>query len=154
MSTLFALALAAAPAPPAGLPDPPRVDLTLTGADAFRNGNQTLFRLRVELDNRTGREVVARSNCGSAFDGLQVVVRDAAGKELARQSVAYHKSPFAEAVRCPLPPGKTRDTVTALVDLPAEARTLRVSVYGTLPQSGIDDLLLTDVLPVTVRPNP
>lgn len=147
MTAVLLAALATAAPPP-----PPRLELRLVGVEASRLGKQTLIACRVELENRTGRELKVRSNFGSAFDALHVVVRDADGKELARQSVAAHQSPFAPPGRLfPVPPGATAARVGALLDLPADARNLRVMVYGALPESGFDDLLLTDVRPVTVR---
>ncbi|HEX4607969.1 MAG TPA: hypothetical protein VH092_07175 [Urbifossiella sp.] len=156
LSILLAAALApTAPEPAVPAADAPRLKLALTGADAFRNGRDTLFDLRIELDNRTGRALTARSHFASAFDALTLVVRDANGKELRRQPVAAHLSPSTLTPRpFTLAAGKTRQALRVPVELPADTRTVRVSLYGTFPGSGIDDLLLTDVLPVTVRPAP
>jgi len=133
--------------------EPPRVELTLTAVEAFPNGRDTLFVLGVEVDNRTGREQKVRSSFTSALDALVLVVRDETGKELGRQSVSAHKSPFSIDGRLfPLAAGKTRHELRVSIELPAGGRAVRVSLHGTLPGSGIDDLLLTDVRPVTVRP--
>lgn len=143
--------LAAALAASAQFPESPPVALALAGAEAFPNGRDILFVLDVEADNRTGRELKVRSIFSSPLDDLVLVVRDENGKELRRQAVSYHQSPFAPPGRLlPLAAGKTRHEVRVPVNLPADTRAVRVMLYGTLPESGVTGLLLTDVRAVAV----
>ena len=147
------LAAALAPVPVGQLAEPPRVDLALSEVTTAPNGPHTLFDLRVEVDNRTGRELQVRSNFTSPLDAFVLVVRDGKGKELTRTLVSAHKSPFAPPGRqFTVPAGKSRHELRVPVDLPADVRGVRVMLYGTFPESGVDGLLLTDVLPVTVGP--
>lgn len=145
---LFLLAaLLAAP----DLAGKPQVELTLSKASASWNGDQVLVTCDAVIDNRTGRPIAVRSNFTSAFDGLAVVVRDEKGKELLRQSVVAHQSPFAPPGRVlELKVGENRQRLAFPVDLPKDAATIRVSLFGTLPGSGRDELLLSDVVVVKV----
>jgi hypothetical protein len=156
LTTLMACGLvAAAPASHGQLAEPPRVDLALTGVKVVPNGQYTIFSLTVEVDNRTGRELKVRSNFTSALDGLILVVRDEKGKELSRTLACAHQSPFAPPGNLfPLAAGKSTHELGIPVELPAGVRNVRVMLYGTLPESGVHGLLLTDVRPVAVRAGP
>ena len=146
------LAATLAPVPAGQLPELPRVDITLTEATTIPNGEYTVFDLRVEVDNRAGRELKVRSNFTSPLDALVLVVRDEKGKELRRMVVSGHKSPYAPPGRLfPIPAGKSRHELRVPVELPAGVRAVRVMLYGTLPESGVDGILLTDVVPVAVQ---
>jgi hypothetical protein len=147
--TLPALLLLAAP----GLHDVPQVELTLTKASAFWNGNQVLVVCDAVIDNRTKEAIGVRSTFFSAFDGLSIVVRNEKGKELLRQAYVVHQSPMAlPGKRYELAVGENKHELRFPVDLPKDTGTIRVSLVGTLPNSGRSDLLLSDVVEVKVGP--
>lgn len=128
-------------------------DLTLAKATAWRfDGGETVyFDCEVVLDNKTGREVKVRSSFTSAYDGLILVVRDEKGKEIHRQGLSHHQSPFAPPGRLfPLQAGENQAKLRFPIKLPAGVKAVRVMLVGTLPDSGYDELLLTDVVPVTI----
>ncbi len=84
---------------------------------------------------------------------MTVVVRDEKGRLLLKQGVAWHKSPFAFPGNLfPVPKGENKVTLGVPVELPLEVKRIRVMVYGTLPESGHDDLLLTDVVTAEILP--
>lgn len=79
--------------------------------------NGTFVHCDVRWENETGAPLEGDTCCGGgAFDGLSVVLLDAEGRELARQSHLYHQSPVAEAIPFTLPPGTTHETLVFPVD--------------------------------------
>jgi hypothetical protein len=146
--------LAATTAPADAPEGKPSVDLTLTKATAQRfDGGGVIVICEVVLDNRTGKELKVRSNFYSAFDGLTLYVRDEKGKLLLRRGYIWHQSPFSPPGReFPLKPGENTGELRFPIDLPADVKAIRVSLAGTLPGSGYDEILVTDVVPVNVAP--
>ena len=131
----------------------PAIELSLSKASAFWNGDQVLVVCDAVIDNRTAAAVSVRSNFFSAFDGVSLVVRNAKGKELFRKSYIAHQSPQAPPGKLyGLAVGENRKELRFPVDLPKGTDTIRVSLVGTLPGSGRDDLLLSDVIEVKVGP--
>ncbi|GMV78856.1 MAG: hypothetical protein AMXMBFR7_00400 [Planctomycetota bacterium] len=138
---------------PAAAADPdPAVSLLLHKVAAERLEKDIHFRCEVTLDNGTGRDLAVRSNFSSVFDGLEVVVTDPKGKVLVQRGYTIHQSPFAPPGRVfPLKQGQTAGTlVFPIHDLPADARTLKVRLVGTLPGSGFERILSSETLEVTV----
>lgn len=137
-----------------GPDDKPRVDLTLTKVMAERfNDGDVLVICDVVLDNQTGRGLKVRSNFTSPFDGLMIVVRDEKGKLILRQGHTWHQAPFAPPGReFPLQTGENKGELRFPLRLPADMKNIRVMLVGTLPGSGYDELIYTDVVPVTITP--
>src|SRR6478735_4636230 len=73
----------------------PAVSLLLTKGTAERWEKDVHFRCEITLENALGRDLAVRSNFGSVFDGLELVVTTAEGKVVAQQGYTFHKSPFA-----------------------------------------------------------
>ena len=134
--------------------DKPDFDLTLTKAAARRLDNgDVIVVCDAVIDNRTTKVVNVRSTFGSAFDGLMLVVRDEKGKLLTRQAYIWHQSPFAPPGRdFPLKVGENAKQIGFPFALPADVKTIRVSLVGTLPGSGYDEILVSDVVSVTIAP--
>jgi hypothetical protein len=151
---LSAIAFVAFTAPvPAEEPKKPDLDLTLTKATAERSGRLVLIDCHVLLENNTGKELAVRSAFSSPYDAMTIVIRDARGKLIRQQGLAYHKSPFALPGRLyPIDKGENKEKLGFPVELPADVKQIRVMIYGVLPDSGHEDLLLTDVVPVTIEP--
>src|SRR4051812_12434859 len=111
----------------ADLDEKPDFDLTLTKAAAQRfDGDNLVVICDVVLDNRAGKDVKVRSNFGSAFDGLVVVVRDEKGKLLVTQPYSLHRAPYRDVIDCPLKPGENKHEVRFPIKLPADVKTIRV----------------------------
>jgi len=133
--------------------DKPDFDLMLTKAAARRlDDGSVLVVCDAVLDNRTTKVVNVRSTFGSAFDGLSLVVRDEKGKLLQRQAYIAHQSPFAPPGRVfPLKVGENAKQLGFPFALPADVKTIRVSLVGTLPGSGYDEIVVSDVVNVTIE---
>jgi len=131
----------------------PEVTLALEAASAERWSNDdALFKCKLIVDNRTGKELKVLSNFFSAFDGMVLVVQDKHGKELKRQPYVFHQSPMDVKKVYPLPPGKTEGTILFPVgELPKGETTFRVRLVGTLPGSGYEPSLSSDVKEVRVK---
>ena len=134
----------------------PAVSLMLDKASAERWDKDVHFRCEVTLDNALGRELSVRSNFGSAFDGLELVVTTAEGKVVAQQGYTFHQSPFAPPGRTfPLKQGGTAGSlVFPISGLPDDARSLKVRLVGTLPGSGHNRILSSETLTVEVKDRP
>ena len=134
----------------------PAVSLLLTAAAAERGERDVRFRCEVKIDNALGRDLGVRSNFGSVFDGLELVVTTADGKVVAQQGYTSHQSPSSPLGRAfPLRQGKSDGTLVFPVSgLSADARALKVRLVGTLPGSGHDRILSSETLTVTVKDRP
>jgi hypothetical protein len=135
--------------------DPPEVlvKLTLNKAAAERRTDDVLFECEATLDNATGRALNVRTSFFSAFDGVEIVLFDARGKKLRVQPYTFHQSPFAVDGTQPLEVGKTtKRLVFPVSGLPADVKTFRVCLIGTLPGSAYNPgLLLSDLVEVTLK---
>jgi hypothetical protein len=149
---LSACVVLAAAGPLAADDAKPAVSLHLLKATAERSPAHTLFRCEVNLDNQTGGDLVVRSNFTSAFDGMELVVTAPDGKVLAQQSHSFHQSPFAEAREFTLKKGLTAaDVRFPIGDLPADVRTVKVRLVGTLTGSAYGRILSTETLEIPVK---
>ena len=133
----------------------PRVSLILSKVTAERHDNGDLwFHCDVVLDNETGDLLPVKSNFGSAFDGLEVVVTNAEGKVLIQQPYTYHQSPYsAKAGRTfQLRRGRTKTTLLFPISKFGESdQPIKVRIVGTLPESPFHGILSTDTLKVAVK---
>ena len=132
---------------------PPTVSLILSKASAKRQEQEVVFRCEAILHNAIGRALTVRSTFSSAFDGLELVVTDNAGKVLAQQRYTAHQSPFT-------PDGRNFEvkkgtTVGQLVfpvrDLAGNVKTVKVRIVGTLPGSGYDRILSTETIKLDIK---
>ena len=73
----------------------PAVSLLLTKGTGERWEKDVHFRCEVTLDNTLGRDLAVRTNFGSVFDGLELVVTTAESRVVAQQGYTVHQSPFA-----------------------------------------------------------
>ncbi len=142
----------AAVAVPRGAPAKEPVRLTLPGASAQRSGKDVVFRCEAVIVNNTGAVLKVQSTFYSAFDGLELVVLTAKGKELRRQSYLHHQSPHSPQGRqFPLNKGENRKTlVFPVLGLPKGTRVLKIRLVGTLPGSKYKGVLRSDVLTIPV----
>jgi hypothetical protein len=131
----------------------PVVSLILTGASAKQWPQEIHFHCDAVLDNATGKNLTVRSNFASAFDGLELVVTTRDGKVLAQQGYTWHQSPFTSEGRdFPVKQGITKgDLVFPIRDLPANVKTFKVRLVGTLPGSGHERILSSETIEVTVK---
>ena len=84
-------------------------------------------------ENGTGGALEGGTCCsGAAFDGLSVVVRDASGGELARQSALAHQSPYARNVPYALARGTTRRPLSFMLQQLEHGAAVEVSLEGGL----------------------
>ena len=130
----------------------PAVSLFLSKVSVER-GASTRFGCEVVLDNATGKALVVRSCCGSAFDGLQLVVTTKEGKALVQQTYSFSKSPFASERECPLKQGRTTATLWFPVrrDLLEDAEVVRVRLVGMLVGREYQHILSTETIEVEVK---
>ncbi len=147
LASVWSVTVAAEPTPP------PAVSLLLVKATADRWDKDVLFQCEVTLDNALGKETTVRSNFSSVFDGLELVVTTMEGKVIAQQGYTFHQSPFAPPGRTfALKQGKTTKTlVFPITGIPAEIRTLKVRLVGTLPGSTFDRILSSETLTLEVK---
>lgn len=130
----------------------PVVSLLLSKATVERLGHDILFRCEAVLENALGKDIAARSNFSSVFDGLELVVTTSDGKILAQQHYTYHQSPQSEADTYTLKPGRTSKTLNFPIrDLPAEVKTLKVRLVGTLPKSDYKRILSSETLDIQLK---
>jgi hypothetical protein len=121
-------------------------------ASAERGEHDTLFRCDAILDNATRKDLAVRSGFFSAFDGLELVVTSPDGKVLAQQGFTYHQSPYSTGRAFPLKPGRTeKSLVFPIRGLPAEAKSLKVRLVGSLPGSEYQRILSSETLEVQVK---
>jgi hypothetical protein len=130
----------------------PAVSLILSKASAERGEHYTLFRCEAVLDNATGKDLSVRSNFSSVFDGLELVVTTREGKTLAQEPYIFHQSPFSMGRDFPLKQGATKQTLGfPITDLPADVKSLKVRLVGTLPGSAYSRILSSETLEVSVK---
>src|SRR5262249_23322293 len=141
----------------------PKVKLTLLKASAERiiddeviNGQraeQFFIRCQAVLDNSTGSKLKVRTNFGSAFDGLEVVVTDVKGKVLVRRGYTEHQSPSAFDKEIPLKVGKTEGELRflELKALPKGVKKVKIRLVGTLPGSKFKGKLSSNTVEVAVK---
>jgi hypothetical protein len=147
VASAWPIAVAAEPAPM------PAVSLLLPKTTADRGEKDILFHCEVTLDNALRQDTAVRTNFSSVFDGLELVVTTTEGKVLAQQAYTFHQSPFAPPGRTfTLKQGKTTKTIVFPVSgIPAEIRTVKVRLVGTLPGSAFDRILSSETLTVEVK---
>jgi hypothetical protein len=129
------------------------VSLILSAATAQRRSGDTLFQCEATLDNAIGRDLTVRTNFYSAFDGLELVVTNRAGKTLAQQPYIFHQSPFtADGRDFTIKRGKTTASlVFPIAKLPAGEKVVKVRLVGTLPGSEFRRILSTETLEVKIK---
>ena len=155
MKTLFTMSLICALISLlAGCASPPNggVSLSITSATAQRKPDMLDLWCDAALDNHTDAPLVVTSNCSSAFDGLTLLVRDANDRLLAQQSFLAHQSPRQDGLHFTLRVGRnTHHMGFPLFTLTNAPSTLRLQLVGTLPGSGYQAGLTSQVFRVTVR---
>ena len=132
----------------------PAVSLILLKATAEKRAEDGVwFHCHVVLENETDDPLTVKSNFGSAFDGLEIVITDLAGKVLLQQSYTYHQSPYApEADRkFTLARGKTKSELLFPVSPLAADKAVKVRLVGVLPGSSFYRILSTDTLKVAIQ---
>src|SRR5262245_46502362 len=151
--TVLALAiLLGANCPAIGQEDKPLVSILLSKASAERTEHHILFCCDAILDSAAREDLTVRSGFSSAFDGLELVVTTPDGKLLAQQGYTHHQSPFSTGRTFPLKPGRTEKTlVFPIHDLPAEVKSLKVRLVGTLPGSEYRRILSSETLEIKVK---
>ena len=76
------------------------------------DGGGVLFRCEATLTNTAGVELRVRTNFGSVFDGIELLVLGESGEKLHQQPYVYHQSPSSPHGRdLPLKTGETRETL-------------------------------------------
>ncbi len=133
----------------------PAVSLILLKATAEKQGEDDVwFRCQVVLDNESGDPLTVNSNFGSAFDGLEIVVTDIAGKVLLQQPYTYHQSPYSPDAgrKFTLARGKTKTELLFTVStFGASDKPVKVRLVGMLPGSAFYRILSTDTLKVAIH---
>jgi hypothetical protein len=154
LSVLYAAMLLFAPEISAGdegdKKEAPKVTLQLLSATAEHvNGLDCVLVCQVVIENNTGGPLRVKSRFFSVFDGIAVVIIDEKGKKLAEQPYIFHQSPMADEREHTLPTGRSKDRLAFdLRDLPKAPDLLQVRLEGTLPGSGYEPTLRTEVVPV------
>jgi hypothetical protein len=130
----------------------PVVSLLLTKASAERRNRDILFNCDAVLDNSSGKKLIAHTSFFSVFDGLELVVTMPDGKILAQQAYVMHQSPYSPGREIRLKKGRNEDSmVFPISGLPADAKTLKVRLVGTLPGSEYKRVLLSETLEIKVK---
>lgn len=113
------------------------VALALPRVEANQLSGEVLFICDAVIDNRTGSQLTVKSHFYSAFDGLELVVMDEAGRELAQQSYLRHQSLCSLKPRSfPLREGRNEEDLRFPVPgLPPNQKVYRVRLVGSLPGS-------------------
>lgn len=104
------------------------------------------------IDNRTGEPLTVMSSFFSSFDGLHLVIMDATGQQLVRQSYLFHQSPYSPTKRpFTLPPGSTtKELRFPIYDIPSTIKLVRLRLEGTLPGSAYSGGLTSNVVKVNI----
>ena len=140
-------------------PQPGSVTLFITIAVAKRYTNmssnvETEILCQAVIDNRTGAPLIVFSNFYSAFDGLDLVVRDDHGRLLAQEPFIYHQSPYGSSNGRPftLQSGRnTHDMHFSLTSMTNASDKLSLQLVGTLPRSSYTASLTSQVVQVSVK---
>jgi peroxiredoxin len=141
----------------------PKVKVTLLKAAAKRfndfpivDGQQheeLFIRCTAVLENSTKSDLVVKTYCYSAFDGMEIIVTDLKGKELGRRGYTDSQSPSDHEKDFPLKKGKTEKELHFFTDaLPAGIKKIRVRLEGTLPGTKFKGELSSNTVEVTVKP--
>ena len=134
----------------------PPVVLDLVKATAERmDRGRVLLVCTATLKNHSGVELRVRTNFGSVFDGINILVLRDSGEKLLQQSYVYHQSPYSFQARdLPLKTGETRGTLSFPVDLPKDTRSVRLLLVGILPGCDRSGLLCSGSATVAIPPEP
>jgi hypothetical protein len=139
-------------AEPSAEPAPAPVAIELASAGALRqSGGGLLVRCNATLINRTGDALQVRTSFNSPFDGIELVLADAAGAEILRWAYIRHQSPFSEGTDRPLPPGETTRTLNFPIDgFRGPFEGVRARLEGGLPGTPYDTGLRSESVPLRV----
>lgn len=129
------------------------VRLALAKAAAEREAGGIAFECESVMINETGAVLHVKSNCFSAFDGLQLVVFDGDGTRLVQQAYVAHQSPYSpEGRRFPLNVGETRQLLRFPVRVTLDdVKRIGVLLVGTLPGSEHPSVLCSNLVTIPIR---
>jgi hypothetical protein len=132
----------------------PVVVLDLVKASAERlDGGGVLLLCTATLKNHSGVELHVRTNFGSVFDGMVLLVLAESGEKLLQQPYVYHQSPYSFQGRdLPLRTGETRQTLSFPVNLPKNTLFVRLLLVGVLPGCDRSGLLCSGSVTVAIPP--
>jgi hypothetical protein len=133
----------------------PTVVLDLVKATAERLDSGTVLLVcTATLKNHSGVELRVRTNFGSVFDGIDVLVFRESGEKLIKQPYVYHQSPYSFQARdLSLKTGETRETLVFPVDLPKDTPSVRLLLVGVLPGCDRSGLLCSGSMNVAIPPS-
>jgi hypothetical protein len=128
------------------------LDLVKAAAERLDSGG-LLFRCEATLKNTSGAEMRVRTNFGSVFDGIELLVLGESGEKLLQQPYIYHQSPYSPHGRdLPVKMGETRETLGFPVDLPKDMWSVRLLLVGVLPGCERPGLLCSGSVTVAIPP--
>ena len=112
-----------------------------------------MFRCTATLKNHSGVDLRVRTNFGSVFDGIDILVLGESGEKLVQQPYIYHQSPQSFRGReIALKTGETGGTLSFPVDLPKDPRSVRLLLVGVLPGCDRSGLLCSGSVIVAIPP--
>jgi hypothetical protein len=123
------------------------LSVTVTGIEGRELEHEWLVTVHTDLENAGPTAIEGHTNFHSALDGTSLVITDASGHPIVRQSYVMHQSPYAEDSPVLVQPGHNREDIVFPISiaLPPGARAHLVGSVAGRP----DLPIRTSEVPIT-----